>query len=91
MLTVHDVGSVVVPRFKEFTVEKLFEILKGKEDILKYLPDYAKGKRMPPRTFCFNVVNHVAPHYIEQAVEAAKRARMPQVKKVKNLQPLVIP
>jgi len=71
-----DLMSVVVPAFKEFTVDKLYEMMKDDEKALSYLPTFDETKRQRPnRTFVFNVVNTIHQSYISQCSERAIQAR----------------
>lgn len=49
-----------------------------------------KGKKLLDRQWAFNVINFLAPGFIQEAVLAAEKARMPKKVKTKNPKPLVI-
>ncbi len=66
-----DVGYVSVPRYREFSVAQLYEIVKNVPAITMHLPDRVEGKKEPPREFCYRVVSHLNPNFIEEAVRKA--------------------
>lgn len=47
LLKSSEVGNVSVPRFKEFSVAKLYDVVKDVPAIMKHLPDRVDGKREP--------------------------------------------
>jgi hypothetical protein len=49
-----EVRPIVVPQFEEFAVKTMWAKVKKDADLLKYFPDYKKGK-LPNRDFFYTV------------------------------------
>ncbi len=50
------ISSVNIFSYPELSVQTVWEKVKNKSDVLKYLPDY-KGKKLPEQFYLFNVTD----------------------------------
>lgn len=76
MIQTCDIRLVNVPKYSEFTLEKLYDMLKNEPETLKYLQDLRKPPhKAPDRGYCFNIVNTLNPGYFEEAVRHAIKSR----------------
>ena len=71
LLKSSEVGNISVPRFREISVANLYDVVKDVPAIMMHLPDRIDGKKEPPREFCYRVVSHLNPNFIEEAVKRA--------------------
>jgi hypothetical protein len=60
-----DISRVVVPHYKELTVQALYSMVANYEVTLKHLPDGVEvGKKQPNRQFVFDIVNTLHPGFV---------------------------
>jgi len=72
LLKLCDLRCVVVPKFDELSVKKLFPLIMGDAEVMQYLPDtYPKG-RVPDREYTFNVLHTVRPDYVRKMITHAQ-------------------
>ena len=58
--------QIEVPRYKELSVDNIWKLVEGVQDIMQYFPDY-KANQLPNRefmfgilaTFCFDIINNM--------------------------------
>ena len=64
LLPMARVRTVNVPLYDELSVTKFFPMFQGDEEVMRYLPDPTPDKRLPDRTYFFNVMNTLKPEYM---------------------------
>lgn len=63
-----DVGQLEVPRYREYTVAKLYEMCDAVPVAYTYLPKRKPDMKEPHRDFCYKVVAFLYPNFIQQVV-----------------------
>ena len=76
LLPMARVRTVNVPLYDELSVTKFFPMFQGDEEVMRYLPDPTPDKRLPDRTYFFNVMNTLKPEYMQNIIEHANNLRM---------------
>ena len=64
LLPMARVRTVNVPLYDELSVTKFFPMFQGDEEVMRYLPDPTPDRRLPDRTYFFNVMNTLKPEYM---------------------------
>ena len=64
LLPMARVRTVNVPVYAELSVRKFYPMFEGDEEVMRYLPDPTPDKRLPDRTYFFNVMNTLKPEYM---------------------------
>ena len=64
LLPMARVRTVNVPLYDELSVRKFFPMFQGDEEVMRYLPDPTPDRRLPDRTYFFNVMNTLKPEYM---------------------------
>ena len=68
----HAVRQVSVPRYREVTVDTVYEKVKDCPNIMKYLPDFNLEKYKPSqvleRTFLFEIINTIDPQFFLEII-----------------------
>ena len=70
------VRTVNVPLYDELSVTKFFPMFQGDEEVMRYLPDPTPDRRLPDRTYFFNVMNTLKREYMQKIIEHANNLRM---------------
>jgi hypothetical protein len=52
----------------ELAVDKLMPVVSQNAAVMKYLPDWESGKKLPPRDFFWHILNKVKPDYVKHLV-----------------------
>ena len=65
---------MVVPKYKELSVKKIWELVKDEDDIMKYFPDY-KETELPPRDFMLTILTTYNSDAMAQLVVQARNKR----------------
>ena len=76
LLPMARVRTVNVPLYDELSVTKFFPMFQGDEEVMRYLPDPTPDRRLPDRTYFFNVMNTLKPEYMQKIIEHANNLRM---------------
>ena len=76
LLPMARVRTVNVPLYDELSVTKFFPMFQGDEEVMRYLPDPTPDRRLPDRTYFFNVMNTLKPEYMQNIIEHANNLRM---------------
>lgn len=66
-----EVPRCSIPMWPELAVAKLMPIVAKSEQVMKYLPDWAPGSKLPPRDFFWHVLNKKKPDYVKHIVADA--------------------
>ena len=65
---------MVVPKYKELSVKKIWEFVKDEEDIMVYFPDY-KETELPPRDFLITILTTYNKEAMAELVTQARNKR----------------
>ena len=76
LLPMARVRTVNVPLYDELSVTKFFPMFQGDEEVMRYLPDPTPDRRLPDRTYFFNIMNTLKPEYMQNIIEHANNLRM---------------
>ena len=65
---------MVVLKYKELSVKKIWELVKDEDDIMKYLP-YYKESELPPRDYMLTILTTYNSYAMAQLVIQARNKR----------------
>ena len=74
MIKQGDVIKIIVPRYKELSVDKIWEMISEIDDLMLYFPDY-KEKQKPDRHFIFAVLSTLRHDVLKDIVSSARNNR----------------
>lgn len=57
-----------MPRYDEFSVEKVYKLFQNDEDFLRYMPDPEKNLN-PDRAFMFGIIGTMHEDWLNNAIE----------------------
>ena len=74
VLKKNSVVEVIVPKFKEFSVENIWPMVKDVPDLIKFFPDF-KDKQKCDRTYMFQVLASTRYDEISNMIKNARKNR----------------
>ena len=79
LLKRNKVIEILIPRFKELSVENIWPLVKDAEDLNEYFPDY-NPNQLPERSYMFSIWATLRYEELKIMVENARRNRALEVK-----------
>ena len=74
-----DVKTVSVPRFKDISIDKVFDKIKDCSAVMEYIPEFDQekytAKQMLDRTWFFNIINTIDPNFFPSIIEEIDQQR----------------
>ena len=61
-------------KFGEFSVSRLFELVKDDSEVILHLPDATQAKRVP-KDFVWTVIYNLRPQWLDKCIFAAREQR----------------
>ena len=74
MVNTFQVSQIVVPKYSEISVAKIWSYVKEIPDLLEYFPDYDEGQ-LPERAFLFGVLSAVRPDELKALITDSRKKR----------------
>lgn len=71
-----DVVQIKVPRYREFSLDKMFEKCKDDTLLISHLPGEDHSARQIDRTFAYNNLNSLRSEFLRKIVNAAQNDRI---------------
>ena len=68
------VTSLIVPRFKELSISKIWSMIQEIDDVMIYFPDY-KPNEKPERSYLIAVISTLNPEATKEIIENARKQR----------------
>ena len=65
-----------MPHYDELSVKRFWPILREDEKLMKYMPDFTAGDKLPDRAYFWNVANTVQNAYVQNVIKHANDQRM---------------
>jgi len=75
LLPMKDVRAIVVPKFDELAVTKVFPLLQDNAAFMSYFPDALPKGRVVSRDYFWNVLNTIDEAYVSHLVSHANSVR----------------
>ena len=66
--------SLIVPRYEEHTVAKIWDMVKDSDEITIYFPDF-KPRQLPERDYLISVISTINPEATKTIVAEAREKR----------------
>ena len=74
MLKAEKVSEIVVPRYKELSVESIWPLVKCAEDLYSHFPDYS-ANQLPDRRFMYAILGTLRGEVLARMVNDARKQR----------------
>ena len=74
MLKQNKVTEIIIPRYNEFKVGKVWSLVKEAEDLMEYFPDYDL-KQLPDRRFMYSILATLRYNELKEMVDGARKNR----------------
>ena len=65
---------MLIPRFKELSVENIWPFIKGADDLYEYFPDYNQNQ-LPDRSFMYTILATFRYEQLKTMVENSRKNR----------------
>ena len=85
MVKVESVTEIIVPRYNELSVERIWPLVQVAEDLNSYFPDYS-SHQFPDRKFMYTILGTFRSRLFENIIkEARKQIQYEKIKKLMTL------
>ena len=74
MLKQNEITNIEIPKYEEFSVHKIWPLVKNAQDIFEYFPNYS-SKQIPDRHFMFSILWTLRFSTIKDMVSNARKNR----------------
>ena len=74
MLKQEQIKEIIVPRYKELAVDKIWSLIKETDDLMAYFPNY-RDKQKPDRRFMFAILSTLRHEVLKDVVAGARKNR----------------
>ena len=75
-----DIRPVSVPRWKDVSINQIFERVKDCEEVMKYIPEFDQekytAKEYLDRAWFFNIINTIDPSFFPKVIEEIDEQRL---------------
>ena len=89
----HAIRKIHVPKYREVTVDTVYEKVKDCQNIMYYLPDFNKEKYKPSqvleRKFMFEIINSVDSNFFLELIQEIEEYKHPIVQQKPEMQVVV--
>ena len=74
MLKQNEITNIEIPKYEEFSVHKIWPLVKDAQDLFEYFPNYS-SKQIPDRHFMFSILWTLRFSIIKDMVSSARKNR----------------
>ena len=75
MLKQNEITDIEISKYEEFSVHKIWPLVKDAQDLFEYFPNYYLSKQIPDRHFMFSILWTLRFSIIKDMVSSARKNR----------------